>query len=68
MKSQKNNIDKLKTISRTTPIQAILPQLADSKNRLAVVDDKNKELGIITPQGVINVMASAGSKKVQNKK
>ena len=33
-----------------------------------LVDDKNKELGIITPQGVINVMASAGSKKVQNKK
>ena len=64
----KSSTDKLKTISRTTPIQEILPQLADSKNGLAVVDDKNKELGIITPQGVINVMASAGSKKVQNKK
>ena len=63
-----SSTDKLKTISRTTPIQEILPKLADSKNGLAVVDDKNKELGIITPQGVINVMASAGSKKVQNKK
>ncbi len=64
----KSSTDKLKIISSTTPIQEILPQLADSKNGLAVVDDKNKELGIITPQGVINVMASAGSKKVQNKK
>ena len=68
IEKSKSSTDKMKIISRTTPIQEILPQLADSKNGLAVVDDKNKELGIITPQGVINVMASAGSKKVQNKK
>ena len=42
--------------------------LGATKIEYVLLDNKNKELGIITPQGVINVMASAGSKKVQNKK
>ena len=59
----KVNLENLKQISSIAPIQEILPQLAESKNGLAVVNEKNKKLGIITPQGVIKVMASAGSKK-----
>ena len=49
------------------PLKEILPQLAEEKNGLSIVDKKNKILGITTPQGVLRIMASAGLNKTINK-
>ena len=64
----KTSIEKLKRISEETSLQKLLPILASEKNGLVVVDKKNQVLGIITPQGVIRVMASAGLEKSKKNK
>ena len=48
------------------PLKEILPILSESKNGLAVTDNKNKIIGVITSQGVIKVMASAALNKKKN--
>ena len=63
----KGNVENLKSISSEMPLKEILPQLAEEKNGLSIVDKKNKILGITTPQGVLRIMASAGLNKTINK-
>lgn len=63
----KGNVENLKSIPSEMPLKEILPQLADEKNGLSIVDKKNKILGVTTPQGVLKIMASAGLNKSTNK-
>ena len=61
------DVKNLRSISSEMPLKEILPQLAEEKNGLSIVDKKNKILGITTPQGVLKIMASAGLNKTKNK-
>ena len=58
----KGSIEKLKRVSFETSLQDMLPDLS-SENGLAIVDKKNQPIGVVTPQGVIKIMASAGIEK-----
>ena len=62
----KSNSEKFDLISSEMPLKEILPKLSESKNGLAVTNNKNKIIGVITSQGVIKVMASAALNKKKN--